>query len=85
MARKCLLIGCSQYDDNALEYLSSVPTDLKTLTKIFSNPSYGHFDSVDILENYILRELSIEITDFVTGLKSNDEALIFFLGHGRYI
>ena len=83
MSRRCLIIGCSQFEDVNFNELTSVPSDVDTLFNILSNPALGNFDSVDIIYNSTKEFVHKRIEVFLLSLFGNDEGMIYILSHGQ--
>jgi hypothetical protein len=82
--RKAILIGINQYDDESFSPLAYARNDAEGLGRVLADSAYGGFDTVDLIVsgNLGARPIVDALTEWSKTLAPEDQALIYFSGHG---
>jgi branched-chain amino acid transport system substrate-binding protein len=82
MAKFALLIGISDYKENAVPNLPAVTGDLEAMQQVLKNPQIAHFDRVQVLSNPMRQDMADAIEQLFTECRPEDLILFYFSGHG---
>lgn len=82
--RRAILVGIDEYADPAFATLRFAARDARDLADVLLDPSYGGFESVEILPSSGLdsETLFLRLRQWALTLAPDDLGLIYFSGHG---
>ncbi|MCP4872367.1 MAG: caspase family protein [Proteobacteria bacterium] len=87
-ARKAILIGINDYQDESFSPLAYARNDAEGLGKVLADSAFGGFESVDLVVsgNLGAKQIVDALVTWSQTLAPEDEALIYFSAHGtRFI
>ncbi|HSU04549.1 MAG TPA: caspase family protein [Acetobacteraceae bacterium] len=82
MARRGLLIGVSEFDDNRLAALNAPQSDVEALSAILRDPARGGFDQIAVSINEDFLTLRDRLAALFDGAEPDDTVLLYYSGHG---
>ena len=81
-ARLALLIGNGAYEGNGLRKLNFAANDARAMARLLSGPGLDDFTVCQYVDLKTKADLEAAVNDFVGRIKSDDEVLFYFSGHG---
>lgn len=87
-ARKAILIGINEYQDESFSALAYARNDAEGLGRVLADSAYGGFETVDLVVsgNLGAKPIVDALVAWSATLAPEDEALIYFSAHGtRFI